>query len=127
MMETKSEIFQTQKAFFVTDTGVRKYCEASISRMTPNILELHIHEGRLAEFCIILSSTDGFKYAGKASTNSGEYEFSLKCFMHYDDVLILGTWQFTNTTGELCIHAVVRRLVFKDLSKLHNDAFLPAA
>jgi hypothetical protein len=127
LMESKSMIFQTQKAFYVTDNGVRKYCEWSINQMTSNALELLIQEDRLTEFCVVLSSIDGFKYVGKTSTNSGEYEFSLNCFMHKDDVRILGTWQLKNITGEFCIHAVVQRLVFKDLPKLPNDDYLAAA
>jgi hypothetical protein len=116
----------TTRAFRVTESGKRQYCEASITSCSEKTIEINVKEWNQS-ILGSLHSTDGFIYSGEVSVKGTRYEASCKRYMRYPDALIFGHWSNGADLQEFCIHATYHELNLIDPEKPEGPFFSPAA
>ena len=124
-MERRLSVFQTQKAFWISGSGQRVYCEAFINKMTPSLIELSLVTPNNSTVTFTLHSSDTYKYTGAVHISKKEYEIDLCSFFHDLKVVLYGMWTSGDQSGEFCIHGTVRGLVMKCADN-QNTALLSA-
>jgi len=126
-MDTQVKVYRTVKSFWVTESGIRKYCDVTINQLSPSNLCLFFRSANQSYYSGNLFSNDATKYCGKVHMDSLVYSMSMQLFNYDNELLLYGNWQLNEQSGEICIHSIIHNLIIKDIDKIKKNNLMPAA
>jgi len=111
MKGTFMKTFIGTKAFFITESGKRQYCNAVVSFISETMVQVKLHQHNQFEYEGLLSTFDGLHYSGRFYSAGKEWTVSSRCFTMLPKMLLFGEWKKGDSVHEFCVHATVKGAV----------------
>lgn len=99
------------KAFYITESGKRQYCNAIVSFISGTMVQVKLHQHNQFEYEGLLSTFDGLHYSGRLYVAGNELVVSSRCFTTPPRIVLFGEWKKGDSMHEFCIHAAVKSTV----------------